>query len=415
MSATHNMHTHTPIMPKSNSDQKVRYPNRGRCIFVIFFDEAEWSRTWLVPYPCSSSSVTSSSSSSDRGVLCCACSESVRDLPSWARPRNFSLALKKSMLSALWLDEPSASPRLSKAPHICNSLGLLLSSLGARGRPRGRGVLTGLRGLSLLLVESDSVRSITSESVDPRVRGETSSELLRSGKLRESSMGLCLGTEMDRCVGGPRWARWSSGVGGNMWSEGGGWGRATGTVTATLAELSSLSSGTTVAARGLGRGSRRGSPQSDPTSSWPGESHTPLESTRESLVCGVFVLAESSGSAASACSTATPRKWCKEGEEVLLLWESERPREWEEALHMDSGWSDRSLSEWERHSLLCLCLLWKQKNNESLLEPKCPRNGHTDCTHVFSTWRRTWLAEFPDTPPAVSWRKGLVWWRPVSL
>ncbi|TNN36840.1 hypothetical protein EYF80_052992 [Liparis tanakae] len=65
---------------------------------------------------CSSSSFSSSSSSSsaspfssnDGGALCCACSESVRVRPSWARPRNFSLALKKSMLSP---DEPSASPR----------------------------------------------------------------------------------------------------------------------------------------------------------------------------------------------------------------------------------------------------------------------------------------------------------------
>lgn len=103
-----------------------------------------------------------------------------------------------------------------------------------------------------------------SESVDPRVRGETSSELLRSGKLRGSSSGLCSGSD---CVGGPRQARWSSGVGGKMWSDGGGWGRATGTVTATLAELSSLSSGTKVAARGLGRGRRKGSSsQSDVTS-----------------------------------------------------------------------------------------------------------------------------------------------------
>lgn len=51
-----------------------------------------------------------------------------------------------------------------------------------------------------------------------------------------------------------------------MWSDGGGSGRATGTVMATLAELPCVSSGTTVAARGLGRGSRRGSAQSDLTS-----------------------------------------------------------------------------------------------------------------------------------------------------
>ena len=89
-----------------------------------------------------------------------------------------------------------------------------------------------------------------------------------------------------------------------MWSDGGGWGTARGTVTATLAELSTLSSGTTVAALGLGRGGRRSSSQSDLTSSCTGKSHTPLECVWESEVD----LAWSSGSAPRACSTATPRK-----------------------------------------------------------------------------------------------------------
>lgn len=100
-----------------------------------------------------------------------------------------------------------------------------------------------------MLVKSDKDWSIRSESVESGVRGDTFSELLRSGKLRDSSTGLCSGTEH---VGGR--ARWSSGVGGKTWSDGGGWGRATGTVTAMLAELSSLWCGTTVAALGLGRG-----------------------------------------------------------------------------------------------------------------------------------------------------------------
>lgn len=314
--------------------------------------------TWL-SLPWSSSSFVSFSpfSSCDSADLCWACSESVHVLPSCAKPRNISLALKKSMLSVLWLDDPSASPRLSKAPTVCNSLGLLLSSLGAREGTKCRTVVAeGLSGLLLPFVKSDNDWSIRSESLDPRVRGDISSELLRSGRSRDSSPGLCLGDEMNSSVGRSLWARCSSGVGGRMWSSGGGWGTATGTVTATLAELSSFSSGTTVAAWGLGRGS----PQSDLTSSGTGDSHTPFECVCESVEYVVFDLAESSGSAPSACSTATPRKWCKEGE-VLLLWESERIREWDEGLHTDSGRSDRSLSEWERHSLLCLCLLWKRK------------------------------------------------------
>lgn len=114
----------------------------------------------------------------------------------------------------------------------------------------------GLRGVCLSL-KSDNDWLIMSESGDPRVRGETSSELLCSGNLRDSSSGLCSGSDCDSdsdCAGGPQRARWSSGVGGKMWSDGGGWGKATGTVTTTLAELSSLSSGTNVAASGLGRG-----------------------------------------------------------------------------------------------------------------------------------------------------------------
>lgn len=271
-------------------------------------------------------------------------------------------------------------------------------------------MVTGLRGLCLSLGKSDRDCSIVSESADPRVRGEISSELLRSGKLRDSSRGLCLCTGLDSCVGGPLWARWSSGVGGRMCSDGGGWGTATGTVTATLAGLSTRSSGTTVAALGLGRGRRRRSSQSNLTSSWTGESHTPLECVWESKMD----LAESSGSAPRACSTATPRKWCKEGEDMLLLWESERPREWDEGLHNGSGRSDRSLSEWERHSLLCLCLLWKQRKIQWFMSTGAHPKQQAHCTHV-SIWKHTWPAEFPDTPPVVSWRKGLVWWRLVFL
>ena len=208
------------------------------------------------------------------------------------------------MLSALGLDDPSASPRLSKALQTCGSLGLLLSSLEARVRIRGGGVVVaGLRGVRLSLVESDNDRFVESESHDPRERGEVSPEPPLSGKLRHSS-----GTAMARCVGGPRRARWGSGVGGKMWRDGGGCGRATGSVTATLAELSSLSSGTTVAARGLGRGSRTGSSPSDLTSSRTCDSHTPFENVCESKASGSLALAESSGSAPSACSTATPRK-----------------------------------------------------------------------------------------------------------
>lgn len=99
------------------------------------------------------------------------------------------------MLSVLWVDDPSASPRVS------NSLGLLLlSSLGAKAEIGGEEVgVAGLSGVWLLFVKSDNDWLIMSESVDPRVRGETSSELLLSGKMRNSSSGLP--TEQDRCVG----------------------------------------------------------------------------------------------------------------------------------------------------------------------------------------------------------------------
>lgn len=131
------------------------------------------------------------------------------------------------MLSVLRLDDPSASLGLSKALPVWNSLGLLLSSLEPTEVSRGRvGVVAvGLRGLinmGIDTTESNKERSRVSELLDPRVRGEISSELLRSGKSKDSSTGFRSGTELDSHVDEPRVARWGSGVGGRMCREGGG-------------------------------------------------------------------------------------------------------------------------------------------------------------------------------------------------
>lgn len=146
----------------------------------------------FVPCPFSSS-LTSISSLSDRGILCFACLEGFLDLPYCARPRNFSLVLKKSMLSVLLLDNPSALPWLTKALPVCNLLGLLLSLLWVKERTRGwADRFVGLRGLRLLLVKSGNDRLLTSKSVVPKLGKGTSSELLCSGKFRDNSTGLAL-------------------------------------------------------------------------------------------------------------------------------------------------------------------------------------------------------------------------------
>ncbi len=126
--------------------------------------------------------------------------------------------------------------------------------------------------------------------------------------------------------------------------EGGGGWRATGSLTARFKRefLTILCSGTTVAARCLGRGRRTGSSSSCAS----------LEGDSPNLV---WVLPVADCGLVRDSITAMPSICWMEGG-PLLLWGSERSSE-RGALHSGSWTTDRSLSEWERHSLLCLCLL----------------------------------------------------------
>lgn len=175
----------------------------------------------------------------------------------------------------------------------------------------------------------------------------------------------------------PSASGWSAGDEARCRRAAGGWGRLTGTVSAmfTGAEWG-RAPGTTVAALGLG--SRDGSSAERLSSELPSP----------------FV----KGASCSQCfwPAAGPeaglRVWsssCSDGDVWLLLWLRglERPSDCAAGVLTSGSWcSDRLLSEWERHSLLCLCLLLGQdgKKKERARKRKSSINGTPlDWIYVF--------------------------------
>lgn len=267
------------------------------------------------------------------------CSELPRPCASWERPRNFSLALKKSMRSALRADGGEA-----ERPASCTvALGCWwwLSSL-AWPSPAQSTSASGTCWLNFCLSSGTCVCC-------PAAEEEFGACLLGSGVLLLTHPVL-LGEQASGCS----WPRglasasgWSVDDEAGWWRAAGGWGRLTATVSAmfTGAELG-RAPGTTVAARGFR--CTEGSSAARLSSEFPSP------------------FAKGASCSQSFCPAEEGlRVWsssCSDGDVWLLPWLRglERPSDCAPGVLTSGSWcSDRLLSEWERHSLLCLCLLWR--------------------------------------------------------
>lgn len=255
--------------------------------------------------------------------------------PSRDKPKNFSLALKKSMLSV---------PRLVELQVFWVVWSLLQLSELLLGEPLGsRGTSEGQIAIGVFEDAKSPPASLTLLSVsehNSKLKVPEGWEFLRelfwSGTSRDSS-----GT-----VGDSHPWREVDGERGRVWMEGRDWRRATGFAAATFRRHLSAKfcSGTTVAARARGRVGSKGSSHGSSELSW-------LIACVERWVwvfsvpgCELLIVWS------TLFTERVPLGLC------WLLCGSERPRV-RGFLHTGSCCSDRSLSEWDRHNLLCLCLL----------------------------------------------------------
>lgn len=326
---------------------------------LIFIDSQQ---TWTMPawvsahtttFFCSSSPLTGCSGNMSfdswigllsRRVCSAACSELPRLSASWERPRNFSLALKKSMRSELRADGGEA-----ERPASCTvALGCLwwLSSL-ARPSPVQSTSASGTCWLNFCLSSGTCVCCPAAEEEEEEEFGAC---LLGSGVLLLTHPVL-VGEQTSGCSwlsGLTSASGWCEGGDAGWWRAAGGWGWFTRTASAmfTGAELG-RAPGTTVAALGLGR--------SDDSSAARLSSELPRPFVKGASRSQSFCPAEEG-----------LRVWsssCSDGDVWLLPWFRglDRPSDCAAGVLTSGSWcSDRLLSEWERHSLLCLCLLWRR-------------------------------------------------------
>lgn len=292
-------------------------------------------------------------------------------LPSWLIPLNFSLALKKFMWSALWPNSSTLS--------CGTAVGELLMSLEeGRSEPHVWWSFVSLIGTGADKQWGPGWCVFCGSGSNTR-------------RVEEETCGLAASFVVD-------WA----GEGRRRWTEGGGWGWPTKTLCATVTTSVRSGLGTTVAALGWEGGGDDGCSS---------ESHRPLERVGDNtepavesgwgwvscLLANVSAWRDSSrllalsssdkDGASSKAEEPSRLGWVPvsgwlveyvvfpalcdvpsessrsltEGPRLLLawLWGSARPRllGWARDLDRGSWCSERSLSEWERHNLLCLCLL----------------------------------------------------------
>lgn len=340
----------TIIKQENQNHKKI---NIAQASFVSIFRKTWRRQAWIVvvhttTFFCSSSPLSGCSGNRSfdswfgllsRGV----CLEPPRLCASWERPRNFSLALKKSMRSEL-----RAVGDEAERPASCIvALGCWwwLLSL-AWPSPAQSTSASGTCWLNFCLSSGTCVCC-------PAAEEEFGACLLGSGVLLLTHPVL-FGEHTSGCSSVSALASasgWSVGDEAGWRKAAGGWGRLTGTVSAmfTGAEWG-RAPGTTVAALGLG--SRHGTSAARLSSEFP----SPF----------------AKGASCSRCfwPTAGLRVWsssCSDGDVWLLPWLRglERPSDCAAGVLTSGSWcSDRLLSEWERHSLLCLCLLLGQEGKK---------------------------------------------------
>lgn len=128
--------------------------------------------------------------------------------------------------------------------------------------------------------------------------------------------------------------------------------------------------GTTVAARGLG--SKEGSSAARLSSEFPSPFAKGASCSRQSF-----------------CPVDGLRVWsssCSDGDVWLPPWLRglERPSDCAAGVLTSGSWcSDRLLSEWERHSLLCLCLLLMREAAKYRRRASSIQGTTLDCVYAF--------------------------------